>query len=175
VAEPADTTIIEFIKTAGGIAGLASAAFLIWDRLVRGRPLAELSAIVRTSGTPADPCIRIVNPGTTGLLIRSVRVLPAGIYAVAKNFGIKPTMAALGDTTVKDANILNVVLLRPGQEHDLAIIDRRKDEDARKNISRRVCFCIYWRKNSSTWLPQLPVFIFTSIAGIQRIVAATSQ
>jgi hypothetical protein len=80
VAEPADTTIIEFIKTAGGIAGLASAAFLIWDRLVRGRPLAELSAIV----TPADPCIRIVNPGTTGLLIRSVRVLPAGIYAVAK-------------------------------------------------------------------------------------------
>jgi hypothetical protein len=84
VAEPADTTIIEFIKTAGGIAGLASAAFLIWDRLVRGRPRAELSATIRTSGTPADPCIRIVNPGPTGLLIRSVRVLPAGIYAVAK-------------------------------------------------------------------------------------------
>jgi len=171
VAEPADTTIIEFIKTAGAIAGLASAAFLIWDRLVRGRPRAELSA----TGAPADPCIRIVNPGPTGLLIRSVRVLPAGIYAVAKNRDIKLIMAAVGDKTVEGANVLNIVLLRPGQEHDLAIIDRRKDEDARKNISRRVCFCINWRKNSSTWLPQLPVFIFTSIAGIQRIVAATSQ
>jgi hypothetical protein len=90
VAEPADTTIIEFIKTAGGIAG--SVAFLIWDRLVRGRPRAELSATIRTSGTPADPCIRIVNPGPTGLLIRSVRVLPAGIYAVAKNRDIKLIM-----------------------------------------------------------------------------------
>jgi hypothetical protein len=68
------------------------------------------------------------------------------------------------------------LLLRPGQEHDLAIIDGPlKDEDVRGNISRRVCFCIYWSKNSSTWLPQLPVFIFTSIASIQRIAAATSQ
>jgi hypothetical protein len=167
--------MLEAFKIAGAIVAFATGAFTIWDRWLRGRPLAWLAATTRTGGTPADPCIHIVNPGPRGLLIRSVRVLPPAIYAVAKNRDIKPTMAALGDTTVEGANVLNIVLLRPDQEHDLAIIDRRKDEDVQKNISRRVCFCIYWRKNSSTWLPQLPVFIFTSIASIQRIAAATSQ
>jgi hypothetical protein len=167
--------VLEIIKTVGSYAGLVSGLFLIWDRLLRGRPLAELSATARIGGTPADPCIRITNLGPTALLIRSTRVLPTGIYAVAKNRDIKSISAALGDTTVEGANVLNL-LLRPGQEHDLAIIDGPlKGEDARGNISRRVCFCIYWSKNSSTWLPQLPVFIFTSIASIQRIAAAISQ
>jgi hypothetical protein len=166
--------MLETIKTVGSYAGLVSAAFLIWDRWLRGRPIWEQSATVRRGGTPADPCIRITNPGPTGLLIRRARVLPTGIYAVAKNRDIKPIMAALGDATVEGANVLNV-LLPAGQEHDLAIIDRRNDEDVRKNISRWVCFCISWRKTSSTWLPQLPVFIFTSTGTIQRIAAAVAQ
>jgi hypothetical protein len=166
--------MLETIKTVGSYAGLVSAAFLIWDRWLRGRPIWEQSATVRRGGTPADPCIRITNPGPTGLLIWRARVLPTGIYAVAKNHGIKSSMAAVGDATVEGADVLNV-LLPAGQKHDFAIIDRRNNEDVRKNISRWVCFCISWRKTSSTWLPQLPVFIFTSIAEIQRITAATSQ
>ena len=101
-----------------------------------------------------------------------MRVLPAGIYAVAKDREIKATMAALGDVTVEGADVLNV-LLPAGQEHDFAIIDRRDDEDARKNVW--VCFRISWHKTSSMRLPMLPVFFFTSIAHIRRIVAATSQ
>jgi hypothetical protein len=36
--------------------------------------------------------------------------------------------------------------------------------------SRRVCFLIYWRKTSSTWLPQVPVI--TSTHHIEHIAAA---
>jgi hypothetical protein len=72
--------MLEAFTLAGAIVPFANAVFTVWDRLLRGRPQAEVSATVRrggTPGTPADPCIRIVNPGPTGLLIRSVRVLPA--------------------------------------------------------------------------------------------------
>jgi hypothetical protein len=164
--------MLEAFTLAGAIVAFANAVFTVWDRLLRGRPQAEVSATVRRGGTPADPCIRIVNPGPTGLLIRSVRVRPAGIYAVAKNRDIKLIMAAVGDTTVEGANVLNVLLLRPGEEHDLAIIDVRKGEGVRENISRRVHFFISWRKTSSTRLPQVPVKISTSTGDIQRIRAA---
>jgi hypothetical protein len=52
--------MLEVIKLVGAIVGLATGIFTIWDRWVRGRLLAWVSAIVRTSGTP----------GSRGLLLQ---------------------------------------------------------------------------------------------------------
>ena len=57
------------------------------------------------------------------------------------------------------------VLLRPGKTHDLGIIKFPKKLDEPQDApSRQVCFLIYWRKTSSTWLPQ-----------VQRIAAAAPR
>jgi hypothetical protein len=153
--------MLEAITLIGAIVGLATGVFTFWDRLARGRPLAWLTVTIRTGGTPPDPGIRIKNPGPTDLFIQGVRPRPADIYSVAKDHSIKATMTALD----ADVNLL----LRPGQEHELAIVDRHVAA-AQKDASQRVRFSIYWRKTSSTWLPQFPVVIHTSTHDIQRII-----
>ncbi len=155
--------MLEAITLIGAIVGLATGVFTFWDRLARGRPLAWLTVTIRTGGTPADPGVRIKNPGPTDLLIQGVRPHPADIYSVAKDHSIKATMTALD----ADVNLL----LRPGQEHVLAIVDRRVAA-AQKDASQRVRFSIYWCKTSSTWLPQFPVVIHSSTHDIQRIIDA---
>jgi hypothetical protein len=46
-------------------------------------------------------------------------------------------------------------------------IDLRNEEN--KNVSRWVRFVVYWRKTSSTWLPQAAVVIGTSTRAIEQI------
>jgi hypothetical protein len=164
--------MLEAFTLAGAIVAFANAVFTVWDRWVRGRPLAWLTVTVRTGGTPHDPCMRITNPGPADLWIQSVRVHPE-IYGVAKAHGIKATMAAVGDVTVEGADVLNVIL-RSGERHDLPIVDRRRNaEDVQGDALQRVHFFIYWRKTSSSWLWQPPVWCMTSTRDIQRIRAAT--
>jgi len=152
--------MLEGFKLAGAIVAFATGIFTVWDRWVRGRPLAWLSATVRTSGMPPDPYIRITNPGPADLFIKSVRVHPTGVIYVAKDYAIRAQMAALESTDVN-------VLLRSGEKQDLPII-------VGETVSKRVCLFIYWRKTSSTWLRQVPVLVITSTGDIKRIVAAAA-
>jgi hypothetical protein len=160
--------MLEAIKLVGGIAGLVTTAFVIWDRWVRGRPLAWVDATKRFTGTPEE-YIRIKNPGYGNVFIRKVRVFPQNIYGVAKDPSVRAITSALFNIDVN-------VLLRPGKTHDLGIIKSPKKLDEPQDApSRRVCFLIYWRKTSSTWLPQVPVVIMTSTGDIERIAAAAPK
>src|SRR5262249_57374417 len=74
------------------------------------------------------------------------------------------------------SNVDVTVLLRPGKPHDRGIIKSpKKLAEPQDASSRRVCFLIYWRKTSSTWLPQVPVVIMTSTGDIERIAAAAPK
>jgi hypothetical protein len=67
------------------------------------------------------------------------------------------------------------VLLSPGEERHLPIIELPKDLDAPIDTARRrVCFVIYWRKTSSSWLRQVPIVIWTSTRDIERIANAAT-
>ena len=78
--------MLEAIKLVGGIAGLVTTAFVIWDRWARGRPLAWVDATKRFTGNPEE-YIRIKNPGYGNVFIRKVRVEPLNIYGVARPLG----------------------------------------------------------------------------------------
>jgi hypothetical protein len=165
----ADTTTIEFIKTVGGFAGLATAVFTIWDRWVRGRPLAWVTAERRFSGDPED-YICFKNPGYGDVFIRAVRVYPKTpkIYGVAKDHSAE----AITSSFYADVN----VLLPPGEQQYLPIIGFPKDIDKPLDTSRRwVCFLISWRKTSSAWLPQFPIPVIISTRDIARISAGRTQ
>jgi hypothetical protein len=87
---------------------------------------------------------------------------------VAKDHSVRAISSSLyGDVKV---------LLSPGEAQYLPIIELPKDLDAPiKTAGRRVCFLIYWRKTSSTWLPQFPVIIMTSTDDIKRIAEAATR
>jgi hypothetical protein len=154
--------MLEAIKLVGGIAGLLTTAFVIWDRWVRGRPRAEVT--VKTFAGTRE-YISIKNPGDSNLLILGVSVHPP-IYGVGKD---RSAGAAIVDAAKRDWNLL----LRASETRDLPIFDHRKQEDVSKN--QRVRFLIHWRKTSSPRLPQVPVWHLTSTDYIRRIAAATPR
>src|SRR5262249_12801372 len=140
-----------------------------WDRWARGRPLASVTAARWLAGDPRT-YIHITNPGLSHLFILGVRVHPKTplIYGVAKDHSLK----AISSSFYGNVN----VLLPPGKEHYLPIIEAPKNLDAPVDTSRRrVRFLIYWRKTSSTRLWQFPVIVRTSTDDIKSIAAAAPR
>jgi len=163
MAQPApDTTLVEAIKLFGGIAGLLTAAFMVWDRWTRGRLMAWVTA-KKFGANPLED-IRLKNPGYGDVFVLRVRAYPR-LYDVAKDRSVRATIT---DTGLKsDVR----VLLKQNEERDLSIFPNRPTGSS----SRRVCFLVFWRKTSSTWLPQVPVVIMTSTGDIERIAAAAPK
>jgi hypothetical protein len=164
-----DVTLVEAITLVGSIVGLATGIFTVWDRWARGRPLAWVTAEKRFSGNPEE-YICVKNPGHSDVFILGVRVHPKTpqIYGVAKDHSVR----AISSSFHGNVN----VLLPPGKEQYLPIIELPKDLDAPIDTAgRRVCFLIYWRKTSSTWLPQFPVIVMTSTDDIKQIAAAATR
>jgi hypothetical protein len=162
--------MLENIKLFGGIAGLVSATFLVWDRWTRGRPLAWVTATKRFSGNPEE-YLRVINPGHSDLFIRAVRVYPRTarvFYGVAKDHSTRAITSTLYKTDVN-------VLLRPGKDHSLPIIKLPTTSGSPPKAPWVVCFLIYWRKTSSTWLLQLPAVVMTTTRYIERISAAATR
>lgn len=166
-----DWTLAEAIKLFGGLAGLVSAAFLIWDRWARGRPLAWVTA--KEYWASRYQYIRIQNPGPADLFIRKVRAYPP-IYSFAKDHKAESIAAATIGVDVH-------VLLAAGETHDLVLIPRDIETPdipvfvPRDPDSRRVSFYIHWRKTSSSWLWQIPVTVRSSARDIEQIAAATTK
>jgi hypothetical protein len=161
--------MLEKIKLFGGIAGLITATFLVWDRWTRGRPLAWVTA-TRRFGILAE-YICIINPGRSDLFIREVRVYPRTarvLYGVAKDHSEKAVVSTLYSTEVN-------ALLRAGEEKYLPIIKLPRILDAPPKDAWWVCFLIFWRKTSSTWLPQWPAVVMTTTRYIERISAAATR
>jgi hypothetical protein len=158
--------MLETIKTIGAYAGLVTAAFVVWDRWARGRPLAWVTA-TKFGAAPYE-YIRVKNPGPGAVFIWRVDVHPP-IYGIAKDHSAQAIAGTLVDGDVH-------VLLEPGQAHDLVIIDRRNQLEVPKDAPpQRVYMFIHWRKTSSSWLWQFPVPVVTSTHDIERMAAAATE
>jgi hypothetical protein len=155
--------MLETIKTVGAFAGLLTTAFVIWDRWARGRPLAWVT--IKKFGVNPYTYIRIKNPGPADVFILAVRAYPSGTYFIARD----QSSQAIVDASLKiDTN----VLLWQGETRDLPILPFRKPSEMAKDAPQAVRVVIYWRKTSSSWLPQVPVMIITSTADIERMAKA---
>jgi hypothetical protein len=162
--------MVEAFKLAGAIVAFVTALFTVWDRWVRDRPLAWPT--MKTFGANAFKSIRIKNPGHGDVFVLDVRAYPAGIYGVAKN---DSSDAILQATVPRIYGVPDLhVLLQRDAEHDLPIfyLPKKVDSEGEDLPSRRVCFLIFWRKTSSSWLPQFPVWIMTSTSFLDRMAAA---
>jgi len=136
-----DPSMLEPITVVGGIVGLLTGLFTVWDRWARGRPLAWVTATKRFAGTPRH-------------------IFASKIQAIA---------------TCSSWEC--VYTRRPHGFTECSKTTRREQYSRRAfTVIRRIKvfgkLIIYWRKTSSTWLPQLPAWVMTSTDDIQRIAAA---
>jgi hypothetical protein len=173
--------MLETIKTVGSFAGLISAAFLIWDRWVRGRPL--VGPKIKLAGVNPFKYIRIENPGPGEVFVQGVRayqiadqlgdlppIVPSRIYAIAKDHSHEEVLQA----TVPELYGVGELqfLLRAGGKCDLPIIEPR--EPKTDPPSKVVLFVVSWRKtNSALW--QVPLWFTISTRGFDRMAAAADR
>jgi hypothetical protein len=134
------------LTTFGSLVGLATGVFTVWDRWARWRPIAYIAKTKDGGG----PCIRIKNLGPMDIIIQRIKSRPSN-FGIAKDKG----------TSVKEvadamSGKLEPTAIAPQETHDFFFWERR-DVDAPR--TRTVWFSIYWRKASSTWLPQIPIVI----------------
>jgi hypothetical protein len=173
--------MLETIKTVGSFAGLISAAFLIWDRWVRGRPV--VGPKIKLAGVNPFKYIRIENPGPGDVLVLGVRayqiadqlgdlppIVTSGIYAIAKDHSDEEILQA---TVPKLYGVGDLqFLLRPEGKRDLPIIEPRKPNT--DPPSKLVLFVVSWRKTSSA-LWQVPVWFTISTRDFDRMAAAADR
>lgn len=88
--------IVEAIKLVGGALGIASAVFVVYDRLVRGRPIFAIHA---TAGSPGDNYLhlRIKNVRDEDIVIENWKITPS-IVGLATD----PSVRAIAAAQIKD-------------------------------------------------------------------------
>jgi hypothetical protein len=147
----------------GAALGFVSTAFLVFDRLLRYRPVATITA-ERDMGD-ATPALRIKNTAPFDILIERFRVSPKGSCTVSASHERRAMMDVLTGSDVP-------IILGPNEERHLVIVtDRSKCPN-----DQAIEFSIPWRRGKESWLWQWPATVRTSFDDIDlRIRAAMNS
>lgn len=138
----------------GAIVGLVTGIFTVWDRLARWRPIAYIFATI-----PGSTYIRIKNLGQVDVIVRHIQAHPP-TFNIATDDLVHAIVSGMIDRLPPS------VIDPQGKRDFLVFMHPTPPDNAR---SQRVRFVIHWRKASSTWLPQFPVFPFTTTADIRNM------
>jgi hypothetical protein len=151
--------MMEEIKTVGSIVGLLTGGLYFYDRFAKGRPSASLTISIE-SNRPS-PRVRIGNSSSYDLAINDVTVYPA-IYLVAEQEGAEGNLrASFGEKAY--------FMLKPGESKEVRIVPKFQNGIPLEIVkARRVTFLVWWRRGNATWLPQLPVPVYTDTTTIRK-------
>ncbi|MBB2964995.1 hypothetical protein [Methylobacterium sp. R2-1] len=160
-----DSALVESIKLVGGIAGLATAGFTIWDRTFRARPWMEphiaIGQNARPVGVPmidAPICLRIHNPGSRTI----------GIGAVQFR-GSRGGRMALSDDVGRDVHPRRLLPIAAGETRLFELI--WTDPEHGEDLERPIWITVSWRPLTAL-LPRPPLRLRTSIGALTRLQEA---
>jgi hypothetical protein len=68
----AEDFLVEGIKLVGGVAGIGTALFTFYDRAIKGRPIANVSATKQAPGLPTEFRLTVRNPAGRDIIIREI-------------------------------------------------------------------------------------------------------
>jgi len=152
--------IAEFIKFVGGLAGLASAAFLIYDRLVKSRPLVVLHR--QSFGVNGHAFLRLINPADDDLFILSVACQPRLLGVAIDN-----EVRGIADAIVSDAT--KNLIIPPEGEAQLPII---KLSGSEQQPNTQVKITVRWKRTKHVWPWPRRISLKTSRAFVDQIESA---
>jgi hypothetical protein len=149
----------------GSLLGFASALFLVYDRLIRYRPIASLNAVLGfgdTSPSHASPTLHVKNTAPFHILVERFTVSPP-------YWSVAPSVELDGMTDVI-SGADTPILLAPFEDRDLLLV-MRDQSGARSD--QRIDITIHWRRGSARRLRQWPIRMRTSLDDIElRKIAA---
>jgi hypothetical protein len=157
---------LEFIKLVGGIAGLGTALFTIYDRLYRDRPIFALhvnrpadSVVSREN----DVYIRIKNPTDEDIIIDNISIVPGHLTLATGNDTHAIVRAMVSE--------FNLIVVRPYLERLLVLIVRLHEGNPAE--TENVTITATWRGTRRPWPWKRHVRIRTTVAQIRKLKSAT--
>jgi hypothetical protein len=135
--------------------GLATGIFTFWDRYAKGRPIAFLVF------PPQEARLRISNPGDYSIFILTAKTTPK-VFFLSRDLSIR--------TIIEDQlSDISYWPIAPKGSAEFLIADRYKDGEALSLGDQPVRFSVGWRRGSMTWLPQIPVIVWTKTSTINKM------
>lgn len=156
--------MIQEILNVGSIVGLLTGIYTLWDRLLRHRP----SAWIWVAGTSSNflTYVHVKNVAPMDIIILDISARPKRME-IAAGHSVKQIAGAI--TQAPAFTVMNA-----GQEKDFPFFDSPRQTGTQSHDGR-IYFAIHWRRASSTWLPQFPVWVLTSSRDIERIGKSIGQ
>ena len=159
----ADSTLVEGIKLFGGIAGLATAAFTIWDRAIRSRPVVNLSTpIPKGFGVSARTMIKVRNPGATDIIIEDIESSEPHIHISSDDTITSLLQASMG--------IRNIAVVPAGEERSFILLDAQ-EQDTHGDFT----LTIRWRPVTSYYFSRPPVVVRLKAGTLQFLEKEAEQ
>jgi hypothetical protein len=145
----------EWLQEIGAAAGLATAAFTIFDRWARGRP--RISIFVSED----DRSVRVSNDAPYVIAILKWSVIPK-VYAVAEAATLNAaTRAAAGDSFQ--------TMMESKTECAFPLTLNRRAGEPLDRVHKWALIALHWRKGASLWIPQIPVLTIVPTAVLRSI------
>jgi hypothetical protein len=145
----------------GAAVGFLTGAYTLFDRFMKGRPIAYL--VASGPATNAVLSLRVKNIGQQDLVLRRLLSIPR-LYEIAKDDSV------LGITEAQFKSFMTV--LQPGQQVDFPVFRSKSGRALAAESRGRCAFVISWRRATSIWLPQIPAYFLTSVRAIEQLKSA---
>lgn len=152
-------TLPTWILQLGSIAGLGSLAFLVADRVLAGRP----TLFIRRTGYRTRDLV-ISNASKHDILVRRISTYPKDVRVASSDSTKAIVHSQFGSFAA---------ILPAEQNREFPVYFNRGelvDSDSRERAPFAVL--VSWRRMRATWLPQMPIILFSSAKTIRIIDSA---
>ena len=143
----------------GAAVGFLTGVYTFFDRFMKGWPLAYL--VASGPATNAILFLRVKNVGQQDVVLRRICSVPR-LYQIAKNDSRK----AIIEAEVHDTF---AAVLQPGEQIDFPVFPSQVGRSMAPDGWGPCAVVLSWRKATCTWLPQIPVCLFTSVRTIEQL------
>jgi hypothetical protein len=150
--------MLEIVKTIGAFVGLLTGITYFYDRMAKGRPVASLSVTEKEGGKLV--CIRISNPSSYDIAILSV-TLNTPVFYLIEDLEVRSLLEGASGQ-------IPYFMLKPGDSKELILAPRSETNLPPELKHRHIWVRISWRRGNATWLPQVPVCVWTQSQTIQK-------
>jgi len=167
------TELFDGIKTFGSLVGLATGGFLIYDRLIRSRPVVYLGV----SDYKVD--LRLKNVTHETVIVDEIRIAPPDYLRVARandlitlnedrQLSFYPTTSGKDDPRFEG----NFVMLKPQEERKFALHRFGGFEQAKAD--NKVVICCRWENTRRPWFTNRYVTVRTTVGKVKKLVDAAA-
>jgi hypothetical protein len=156
--------LMEAFKVLGAAGGLISAGFLIYDRLMRGRPEAFLS----NGEHPEQLMVTVRNVSTEVIILDEIAVAP-NIVGIADGNSARAMAEIIQDRSVKEKRSSRraFIVLKPLEALELHLITFEKFENALG--AQKVTAEFFWRTTRFRLPFKRTIKVTTSVADIRAM------